>query len=210
MELWFSKGHVIDGLWVGSSQSDPEPALQRVEAALRLIESCAPLHYRRVKESLARILVRLVPRGAGCYLHSLNACVLDERVVASETVTVEWIACAIVHEATHARLEKLGIRYNEAARVRLERIWACRELDLARHLVNADALQREITQRLKWCRDGNVHYTDQNMWQEIDRDNAEALSYLGTPEWVIALVFRARTLSYQIRRFTRRIAGASP
>jgi hypothetical protein len=209
MELWFSKGHVVDGLWVGSSQSDPEPAIQRVEAALRLIERCAPLHYRRVKNSLARIWVRLVPHGAGCYLHSLNACLLDERIVNSETTTVEWIASAIVHEATHARLEKLGIRYDEAARLRLERICICRELDFARHLSGAAALQEDITQRLNWCRDGNTHYTDQNMWQEIDQGNAEALRHLGAPEWVIALVFRARNLSYRIRRFTRRIAGAS-
>jgi hypothetical protein len=39
----------------------------------------------------------------------LNACLLDERVVASETTTLEWIASTIVHEATHARLEKWGI-----------------------------------------------------------------------------------------------------
>src|SRR5579872_7101674 len=132
MGMWFSKGRVVDGLWVGSAQSDPEPGLQRVEAALRLIERFAPLHYRRIKTSLSRIWVQLVPHGAGCYLHSLNACLLDERVVASETV--EWIASAIVHEATHARLEKWGIRYDEAVRLRIERICIRRELDFARYL----------------------------------------------------------------------------
>jgi hypothetical protein len=207
--LWLSKSRVTDGLWIGSAQSDSEPALQRVEAALRLIERFAPLHYRRVKNSLSRIWVRLVPHGAGCYLHSLNACLLDERVVASETTTVEWIASAIVHEATHARLEKWGIHYNEAVRLRIERICIRRELDFARRLSGVDALQEQITQSLDRCRDGNAHYTDQNMWQEIEQGNAEALRHLGTPEWVIALVFRARDLSYGIRRFTRRIAGAS-
>jgi hypothetical protein len=207
--LWVSTSRVTDGLWIGSAQSDSEPALQRVEAALRLIDRCAPLHYRRVKNSLSRIWVTLVPHGAGCYLHSLNACLLDERVVASETTTPEWIASAIVHEATHARLEKRGIRYDETVRLRIERICIRRELDFARHLSGIDALQEEITQRLDWCRDGNEHYTDQNMWQGIDQGNADALRHLGTPEWVIAFVFRARDLSSGIRRFTRRIAGAS-
>ena len=85
IDLWFSKGHLVDGIWVGSFTSDAKPANQRIEDALRLIERCAPLHCRRVKNNLARIWVNLVPHGAGYYLHSLNACVLDERIVASET-----------------------------------------------------------------------------------------------------------------------------
>jgi hypothetical protein len=115
MDLWLSKGHVVDGIWIGSFSSDAKPAIQRIEDALQLIERCAPLHYRRIKNNLARIWVRLVPHGAGCYLHSLNACLLDERVVASETTTVEWIASAIVHEAIHARLEKLSATMKRSA-----------------------------------------------------------------------------------------------
>ena len=206
--LWVTTSRVTDGLWIGAAQSNSEPALQRVEAALRLIDRAAPLHYRRVKNSLSRIWVTLIPRGAGCYLHSLNACLLDERVVASETTTLEWIASAIVHEATHARLEKRGIRYDEAVRHRIERICARRELDFARHLSGVDALHEEITWRLDLCHDGTEHYTDQNMWQGRDQGNADILRHLGTPEWVIALVFRVRDLSSAIRRFTRRIAGA--
>ncbi|WP_143198721.1 hypothetical protein [Bradyrhizobium sp. AS23.2] len=208
--LWLSKSRTIDGLWIGSARSDnPELDLQRVEAALQLIERFAPLHYRRVKNNLSRIWVQLVPHGAGCYLHSLNACLLDERVVASETTTLEWIASAIVHEATHARLEKRGIRYDEAVRHRIERICARRELDFARHLSGVDALLEAINWRLVRCNENNASYTDQNMWEEIDHGNADILRHLGTPEWVIALVFRTRNLVVGIRRFTRRIAGSS-
>lgn len=206
MDLWLSKGHVVDGIWVGSFPSDAEPAIQRIEDALRLIESSAPLHYRRIKNNLARIWVQLVPHGAGCYLHSLNACLLDERIVNSETTTVEWIASVIVHEATHARLEKLGIRYHEAVRQRIERICARRELDFARHLSGVDALQQEILWRLD---QENASYTNEKMWEKTEQGNAEILRHLGTPEWTIILVFRARNLVNGIRRFTRRIAGTS-
>jgi hypothetical protein len=207
--LWVTKSRVTDGLWIGSAQSDSEPVIQRVEAALQLIDRCAPLHYRRVKNSLSRIWVTLVPHGAGCYLHSLNACLLDERVVASETTTLEWIASTIVHEATHARLEKWGIRYDEAVRHRIERICARRELDFARRLSGVDALQEEITWRLDRCNEESAIYADQSMWEKVDQGSAEMLRHLGTPEWVIALVFRTRNLVNGIRRFTRRIAGAS-
>ncbi|WP_316219166.1 hypothetical protein [Bradyrhizobium sp. SZCCHNR2026] len=209
IDLWFSKGHLVDGIWVGSFRSDAKPAVQRIEDALRLIERNAPLHYRRVKNNLTRIWVNLVPHGAGCYLHSLNACVLDERAVASQTATVEWIASAIVHEATHARLEKLGIRYDEAVRNRIERVCALRELNFARHLSGADALLEEINWRLDQCGGDNVFYTNQNMWEQTVQGNAEILRHLGTPEWVITLVFRAGYLVNGIRRFTRRTAGAS-
>ncbi len=209
IDLWFSKGHLVDGIWVGSFRSDAKPAIQRIEDALRLIERNAPLHYRRVKNNLTRIWVNLVPHGAGCYLHSLNACVLDERAVASQTATVEWIASAIVREATHARLEKLGIRYDEAVRNRIERVCALRELNFARHLSGADALLEEINWRLDQCGGDNVFYTNQNMWEQTVQGNAEILRHLGTPEWVITLVFRAGYLVNGIRRFTRRTAGAS-
>ena len=209
IELWLSKSRVVDGLWIGCFQSDdPERTLQRVEAALRLIERFAPLHYRRIKKSLSRIWVQLVPHGAGCYQHSLNACLLDPRVVDSETTTVEWIASAIVHEATHARLENWGIRYYEANRLRIERICVRREFDFARRLSGVDALQEEIAQRLEWCRDGSTLYTDQTMWQSMEQGSAEALRHLGMPEWTIALMFRVRDLRVRFRRFTRRIAGA--
>jgi hypothetical protein len=207
--LWLSTSRMTDSLWIGSSHDDPEPALQRVEAALRLMEHFAPLHYRRVKSSLSRIWVKLVPHGAGCYLHSLNACLLDERVVASETTTLEWIASAIIHEATHARLEKRGIRYDEPVRYRIERICARRELDFALRLPGADALLEEISWRLERCNEESVSFTDQKMWEGIDQGNEDMLRYLGTPEWVISLVFKAKDLVMWLRRFTRRIAGAS-
>ena len=209
MDLWASEGRVVDGIWVGSFPSDAKPAIQRIEDALRLVERCAPLHYRRIKSNLARIWVHLVPHGAGCYLHSLNACLLDERIVASETTTVEWIASAIVHEATHARLEKLGIRYDEAARQRIERICARRELDFARHLSGVDALHEAITWRLDRCSEENSIYTNQKMWEKTDQGNIEILRHMGTPEWVITLMLRSRNLVSRIRRFTRRIAGVS-
>ena len=208
LELWLSKGRMIDGIWIGSTQSNPEPELQRIEAALRLIERSAPLHYQRVRTNLSRIWVQLVPHGAGCYLHSLNACLLDTRVVTSEATTVEWIASAIVHEATHARLENWGIRYHEAARLRIERICARRELDFSWRLSGVEALQEEITRRLDWCCDESIEYTDQSMQRKMEQGSVDALRHLGTPEWAIALVFRVRDLRYGFREITRRIAGA--
>jgi hypothetical protein len=211
LALWLATSRMTDGLWIGSSHGDDaETALQRVEAALELMEKLSPLHYGRVKSSLSRIWVKLLPHGAGCYLHSLNACLLDERVVASETTTIEWIASAIIHEATHARLEKRGISYDEAVRYRIERACARRELDFALHLPpGADVLLDEIKWRLGRCHEGNASFTDQKMWEGIEQGDVEIVRHLGAPEWLISSVFKVRDLVVWLRRLTRRLAGAS-
>jgi hypothetical protein len=191
MELWQSKGQTVDGLWIGSSQFDPQPGLRRVEDALRLIKDHSPLHYRRVTINLERIWVRLLPHARGSYLHSLRACQLDERFVLQETTTLERIASCIVHEATHARLAKWGIPYDEKARPRIERICLRRELNFACELQQSENLRDEITRTLDWCVDENDYFADQNMQQRVDQGNMEALRYLGVPGWVINALFKA-------------------
>lgn len=207
--LWLCNSRVTDGLWIGATGADAEPSRQRVEAALRLIDQCAPLHYRRVKNDLTRIWVTLVAHGAGCYLHSLNACLLDERIVASEDTTLEWIASTIIHEATHARLEKRGIRYDEAVRHRIERICARRELDFARRLPGADALIEEINWRIEQCEVGKEAFSDRKMWEEMDRGDRDVLRHLGAPEWVITVLLRTRDLVFWLRRLPRRMTPAA-
>jgi hypothetical protein len=110
---WLGTNRDIDGLWVGTTESKPYLALRRVEDALRLIEECAPFHYARVLRHLTRVWVNLAPSSDAYYDRTLNACVLDERFVLRETTTLEMLASTIVHESTHARLERWGIEYLE-------------------------------------------------------------------------------------------------
>jgi hypothetical protein len=93
LELWFSTGRNIDGLWVGTMEDKPRPGLRRVEEALQLIKSHDTLHYSRVINNLERIWVRLLPGDLAHYDRSLKACVFDERYVVLETTT-KRSACA--------------------------------------------------------------------------------------------------------------------
>ena len=92
-----STGRKIDGLWVGTWESEPHPALQRVEQALQLIKRHDAFSYSRVTRHLARIWVYLIPGSGAHYESSLNACVIDDRYVLAEQTTVERIASTIVH-----------------------------------------------------------------------------------------------------------------
>jgi len=143
IDLWLSTGREIDGLWVGTIEGKPQPGLRRVEDALQLIKHLSPLHYSRVIHNLERVWVRLLTIADACYNGPLSACMLDKRFVLQETTTLEEIASTIVHEATHARLERWGISYDEKARARIEAICLRRELNFIANLPNSEPLREQ-------------------------------------------------------------------
>ena len=98
LELKWSTNRRIDGLWIGTSSSQPNCLLDRVEAALSLIKRCDRPRYDRLIRDLERVWVRVVPHGLGTYNEALAACELDERFVLADTTSPDLIAATIVHE----------------------------------------------------------------------------------------------------------------
>jgi hypothetical protein len=185
LDLWLSKGRTIDGLWVGTTESEPHPALHRVEDALRLIKHHDPLSYSRVTSNLDRIWVNLIPYALAHYSRSLNACVLDERFVLQETTTLERLASAIVHETTHARLDGWGIDYEEKMRARIEAICIRRELNFLKRFPSTALLQEEKTYKLEWYATNQEYLSDTNFRVRDDQGHAELLRHLGAPGWFV-------------------------
>ena len=130
--LAVSFSRTIDGVWIGSYRT-PE-YLSHIERALVLVKEHSPLHYSRIRRDLKRVWVFLLPDGLAAYNHSLGACVLDERFLADPETNVARIASAVVHEATHARLERRGVGYVEDQRARIEAVCFRRELSFASRL----------------------------------------------------------------------------
>jgi hypothetical protein len=208
ISLWLSTSRDVDGLWVGSIEFKPAPGLRRVEDALQLIKEHDPLHYSRIINNLERIWIDLLPFAWGLFERSLNACKLDERFVLSEATTLQQIASTIVHEATHARLERWGISYDdEKARSRIEAICLRRELNFAGKLPQAEPLREEIARKLAWCIDDNKYFPNVNLWQETDKGNVETLRHLRTPDWVIRVVLKARAIRTRMRQWIHRFSG---
>jgi hypothetical protein len=202
LALWWSTSRKIDGLWVGIMRSgDPDPGLRRVEDALRLIKQHDSLHYSRIIHNLDRIWVNLLPSALAHYSPTLNACVLDERFVLSETTTLESIASTIIHEATHARLEGWGIDYDEASRYRIEAICLRRELNFLTKLPDSEHLQEEIVHTLEWYATKQDYFSDRNHRDRDDQGAPEAFRYLGAPDWFI------RFAMWLIRRRWARASG---
>ena len=80
--LWLSTdSRTIDGLWIGSYfQENAEPALRRVEEALRLIKTYDRPKYDRLSRDLDRIWVRLLTAGGVAQFNPpLRACLPPRR-----------------------------------------------------------------------------------------------------------------------------------
>jgi hypothetical protein len=190
LRLWLSTSRMVDGLWIDVWEDDPQTCMWRIEEALRLIKHHDSLHYSRVINNLERVWVHLLPDAFAHYDRSLNACVIDERFLLLESATPERIASIIVHEATHARLERWGVVYDEKKRPRIEAICLRRELNFLARLPNSEPLQEEIKSTLEWCAGDHDYYSDENFQHREEQGQFELLRYLGAPNWLISFLMR--------------------
>jgi hypothetical protein len=201
MQLAMSTARHVDGIWIGSWRT-PED-LTRVELALLLVKQHSPLHYSRIISDLERIWIFLLPDGLAEYKHSLKACVLDERYVADSATSVEQIASTIVHEATHARLERYGIRYQEDQRARIEAICFRRELALAVRLSDSAKLQQDIAEYLDWYPANPDYFRDSQAFVRHTNGEIEMLRHIGAPDWLIRATPALKSMIGRARRLFR-------
>jgi hypothetical protein len=199
--LWFSKGRHVDGLWIGVAyEDDPEPILGRVEAALRLIKEWDRVRYDRLLRDLERVWVDLLPGALGSFVRSIRACKLDIRFVMDEATSAEMIAATIVHEATHARLFRRGIGYEESLRQRVEAVCVRRELAFAARLPNGDKM-RELAER-SLCEPPDM-WTDQSLGERYLEGQIQMGRHLRIPNWVIRTAIGIGRLQLGMRQFLR-------
>lgn len=197
--LSWSEGRSVDGLWVGAWRRNSD--LSRVEDALRIIKQHSPLHYSRVVRDLKRVWVYVLIGVWAEYDSSVDACVLDERHVANSSV--ERIASTIVHEATHARLERLGIKYKEELRSRIETICFRRELAFVSKLPNGSELQDDLLRSVEWYGANNEWFSDTSFRDRDKQGAADMLRYVEAPEWFIRTAPTVRAIVSRIRSLFR-------
>jgi hypothetical protein len=181
----------VDGLWIGAfmKNADAEPVLQRVEEALDLIKTYDLPRYQRLIRDLDRIWVTVLPDSLAHFSESIRACVLDERHVRNEANSLGRIALSIVHEATHARLQRCGIGYDgEELRARVEAVCFRSERRFAAKLPNGHQLCQLADQYLGSYANPE-HWTDEAFHTRYEKGVVEATRYLGFPDW-LPKVFR--------------------
>jgi hypothetical protein len=207
MLLRHSVGRHVDGLWIGVWAPDAsEFVLRRVEEALGLIKIYDRVRYDRLIRDLERVWVTPISGSSACFDHSIGACELDPRFVLAETSLPEKIAGVIVHEATHARLHRCGIGYEEDLRARVEAVCIRRELAFAARLPHGESLREEAGRILEQCANESL-WTNAALGERHRIGDREILQYIGLPNWLVRTLLGLRAVQLIIWRFARRLTA---
>lgn len=148
--------------------------IQRVGEAIHFIVQTDSRRARRMRQDLRRVVLMDLGGSAGGYLAEIDACALDPHHVKHQPI--QATALILVHEATHARISRLGIRYDPDVRARIERICVNEEIAFAGKVENGAAYVAEARRAL-----------DQPWWsvdEERKREERQ-LRALGWPEWTL-------------------------
>jgi hypothetical protein len=97
-------------------------ALDKIRAALDLIGLAAPEQLSRIPVTVQSIIVGPARGAAACWRRDLRAILLERDILLAAKTSTEWIATCVIHELTHARLERAGFEYAAERRARIERI----------------------------------------------------------------------------------------
>jgi hypothetical protein len=134
------------GVFLPVNEAERKLLFGKVADALALIKSHAPIRYERLKRDLQKLGVLGRPGTAAQYVPELAMCELYVNWICRADVTADTVAAAIIHEAEHARLLRLGIGYEPAQQARVERVCHRAERVFARRLPRGEdvAEQAEV------------------------------------------------------------------
>jgi hypothetical protein len=149
----------------------------KVRRALQLIERYEPRRLGRVRRDIA--IIAGMAGGPHHYERIVRMIALSWPGVLRGTPS--QTAMAIVHEATHARVDDRGIPYEEDLRGRIEGICVRQEAAFARLLPAGDGLADAVVKML-----------EQPWWtpDRLVRGRETALRADGIPEWLVRIAVR--------------------
>ena len=111
------------------------------------------------------------------------------------------IAATIVHEATHARLTSCGIAYEEAQRLRVERVCVGQELVFGAKLPDRKPVRERAERTLEWIGDPaySQYWTNKAFDDRFVEKHLKVLRESGFPNWLLKVVVSVRTLVLRLR-----------
>ena len=155
----------------------------KVGRALQRLEAVDPRRFRRLYQDIRRIVVSEFE--GNHYDSEFRSIMLKwSRIVGK---TAEENALTLVHEATHARIERWGVSYDKELRARIEAACVTQEVASARRFPEGRTLAEKRLEALE-----TPWWTDEKLLESHVRELRER----GFPEWLVRTVefFRRRKL----------------
>ena len=174
-------------------RSDRDLAFQKIAAAFELLRRYDSRRLGWLRDDADGILVFLAAPHRAEWNGGARLVVLEESYVRDPATSAASVASTLVHEATHARLDRMGFRYTAERRARIEAICVRRQLAFARRIPEPGDLIGEAERQL--ARDP-AYFTDDAFRQRV----AAELQKRGIPGWVVRMM----------ERLSRRRAARAP
>jgi hypothetical protein len=158
-------------------------AFSKIDEALNLISQFDPIRYRQIRRDVIKIWVSATPPYYAEWLGELQTCIIDREYIGRADVSSAEVATTIVHEATHARLDRAKIKYTQDVRNRVERICVSSEIAFAKRLPNGEQLIKNAEARLQ---------IPETFWTnaEFQQRNLDALGELAKNNFVVRFLYR--------------------
>jgi hypothetical protein len=169
--------------------AEPEDALKKVTFALEAIAAAQPRRLIQARRYLRFIWVKRHPASRALYDGERSVCILDSTFVLDPSVSPLQVAASIVHETTHARIERCGIAYDEPRRARIERLCRKAELDFGQRLPDGSGVAERASSILA-CTDAEVARSADDWRQERRKAARVQVEELPLPRflkrWLVA------------------------
>jgi hypothetical protein len=152
--------------------NDTQVVVDRLSAALELLNLIDPRRLARIRDEVPRVYIE--PAASSRYFAASNAIGLALRLV--QRHDAETIAATLVHEATHARIERRGIRAWPDLLSRIERRCVLEEIAFLEKVPGADDLIAHYRAQLD-----RPWWTPQRRFERMVRYFEE----IGAPRWFL-------------------------
>ncbi|MFL5577158.1 MAG: hypothetical protein ACJ79S_14440 [Gemmatimonadaceae bacterium] len=195
IDEWRTASREVRGVPVVVRNTRPDidtgAVFARLDAALALIERYQPHHFRRLRRDFAQILVVRYPcRGA--WLPEQRTCLVELTFSVNPEFSDAQVAATILHEAMHARLDRMGLSYEGVSRARHERFCRRAELEFGQLVPDGEPVVARALQSLAESDEAVAPVVD---WELAShRVNEADLAALDAPRWLKRVVARRRGL----------------
>jgi hypothetical protein len=134
---------LVHGVPVGilaPSDQERRVIFPRMVEAFDLLARYDPRRLRRFQRDVVGVIVEMIPDACGQWESSCRLVRIDTHFAeAKDTVTLQ-IATVLVHEGAHAWLDRMGIKYDVAQRVRIEAVCLRSEISFQRRVPGGEWL----------------------------------------------------------------------